>query len=36
MANNDNIGEEIKNSDEVFMAAADHDFKRCTRPPKDD
>jgi hypothetical protein len=33
--NNRNIGEEIENSDEEFIAAVKHDFKRRTRPPKD-
>jgi hypothetical protein len=30
-----NAGKEIENSDEEFMAAAEREFKRCTRPPKD-
>jgi hypothetical protein len=35
MVNNDNVGEEIENSDKELMVAAEHDFRRCTRPPKD-
>jgi hypothetical protein len=33
--NNDNAGKEIENSDEEFIVAAERDFKRRTRPPKD-
>jgi hypothetical protein len=35
MANNDLAGKKIENSDEEFVAVAECDFKRCTRPPKD-
>jgi hypothetical protein len=35
MTNNGNAGKEIENSDEQFIAAAECDFKRRTRPPKD-
>jgi hypothetical protein len=35
MANNNNVGEVIENSDEEFMAVAGRNFKRRTRPPKD-
>jgi hypothetical protein len=35
MVNNGNAGKEVKNSDEEFIAAAKHEFKWCTRPPKD-
>jgi hypothetical protein len=34
MANNDNVGEEIEDSNE-FMVAAERGFKRHTKPPKD-
>jgi hypothetical protein len=33
--NNGNAGKEIENSDEEFIVAAERDFKRRTRPPKD-
>jgi hypothetical protein len=35
MANNSNAGKEIENSGEEFIAAAERDFKRHTKPPKD-
>jgi hypothetical protein len=35
MASNNDVGEEVKNSDKEFMATAKHDFKRRTQPPKD-
>jgi hypothetical protein len=35
MMNNGNPGQDIKDSNEEFMAAAEHDFKWHTRPPKD-
>jgi hypothetical protein len=34
MVNNDNVGEEIENSDEEFIVT-ERDFQRRTRPPKD-
>jgi hypothetical protein len=35
MMNSRNVGEEIENSDEDFIAAVERDFKRRMRPPKD-
>jgi hypothetical protein len=35
MVSNGNVGEEIENSDKEFIVVAEHDLKRCTRPPKD-
>jgi hypothetical protein len=33
--NNGNAGKELKNPNKVFIVAAEHDFNRRTRPPKD-
>jgi hypothetical protein len=35
VTNDGSVGEKIESSDEEFMASAEHDFKRCTWPPKD-
>jgi hypothetical protein len=35
MANNGNVGEEVEDSNKEFKVSPEHDFKRCTRPPKD-
>jgi hypothetical protein len=35
MGSNSDTREQVENSDEEFMATAEYNFKRCTRPHKD-